>query len=146
MPSFSLTSLLIVFTAVVLWFSTFAGYPGADDVRALILLSILITSGVAAFSFSARRRAFWIGFFGTMLMTVTRGTFNALGARFQWAMQVSRDLGQLLPVEQINQGRAVMAVHATIIWGLMIAVAIVIGILCVKVYDCSRTVENSKRN
>ena len=142
MPRFSLTSFLIGATAVALWLSTFVGYKGADEVRAFILLSIVMTSGMAAVSYTARRRAFWLGFFGTMLLATTRGTFTTFGASFQWVSRLAQDWGQFITIEPINRGRHVIAVHATIIWAITIAMAVVIGLLCVKVYDASRRVES----
>jgi hypothetical protein len=62
-PRFGINSLLIVFTVVGLWLSTLSAYTGSNDVQAFIWTAIILTSGVAALSHTARRRAFWIGFF-----------------------------------------------------------------------------------
>jgi hypothetical protein len=139
-----LTSLLIGISGVALWLSTLTGYRGSEEVSAFILLTILMTSGVAAISYTARQRAFWPGFFGTFLTATIRGTFTTLGAGFQWAQQLSSDWAEFIPIEPIGRGRHVMAVHATIIWAVMIAVATAIGLLCVRVYDASRNVENQQ--
>jgi hypothetical protein len=67
MPRFSIKSLLVAIAVSALWLSTFVGYSSASNVRAFIMLGILVASGVAAISYVGRRRAFWAGFFITVL-------------------------------------------------------------------------------
>jgi len=62
MPRFGIKSLLLVIGVAALWLSTLAGYTGAEDVQAFILLAILVLSGIAAMSHTGRRGAFWAGF------------------------------------------------------------------------------------
>src|SRR6476619_5549701 len=66
---FSIRSLLILIAVVALWLSTIAFYEGAHGVRALLILSVLVASGVAVTKYDGRRRAFWVGFFLTVLTT-----------------------------------------------------------------------------
>lgn len=65
---YRLCTLLILLAVVGLWLSTIAGYESANHVRALLILSVLVASGVAVTKYDGRRRAFWVGFFLTVLM------------------------------------------------------------------------------
>ena len=62
MPRFGLKTILIVFTVVALWLSTFTGYAAASDVRRSLVILTLAASIMAAFWNSGRRQAFWLGF------------------------------------------------------------------------------------
>src|SRR5436309_1251502 len=75
---FSIRSLLMLIAVVALWLSTIAGYESANHVRALLILSVLVASGVAVTKYDGRRRAFWVGFFLTILTTgvVVRSHFG----------------------------------------------------------------------
>jgi hypothetical protein len=67
-PRFGFKSLLIGVATAAIWLSTFTGYSGAGDVRSFIMLGILVASGTAAINYDGRRRAFWMGFFITVLI------------------------------------------------------------------------------
>jgi hypothetical protein len=67
MPRFQIKTLLIAFAIVALWLSSFSGFAAADDVRRSLLLAVLAVAGYAAAYCRGRRRAFWAGFFFTML-------------------------------------------------------------------------------
>jgi hypothetical protein len=67
-PRFGIKSLLFTVAMAALWLSTFTGYYGAGDVRSFIMLCILVAAGVAAINYDGRRRAFWAGFFITVLV------------------------------------------------------------------------------
>jgi len=79
---FRLRTLMIVLAAVGLWLSTIAGYESAQEVRALLMLSVLVGSAVAAISYGGHRRAFWVGFFLTVLPTVLSGKSAFVGTAF----------------------------------------------------------------
>jgi hypothetical protein len=146
MPRFGMKSLLIVFAAVALWFSTFAGYTGGDDVRAFIMLAILITSGVAALSSTARRRAFWAGFFGTMLAVATKLFFIAFVATFRWMREFSMEWAVGIK-EPMERGEFAKSINATIFLSLTLLMATVIGLLCVHVYDaCKKQTSDVDQN
>ena len=130
--------MLIVFSVVGLWLSTLAGYRGADDVRAFIMLAFLITSGVAALSHTARRRAFWLGFFGTMLALAMKGFLTNYGANFQWSQRLSSDWAQRLNGNPVGRGQLVMSINMTIIFTVTLVAAVLIGLLCVYVHDQAR--------
>jgi hypothetical protein len=68
MPRFGIKALLVAFTVVAVWLSTFSNYRMAEDVRRSILLMILLASGSAVLWGRGRARAFWIGFFAAMLL------------------------------------------------------------------------------
>jgi hypothetical protein len=65
---YRLRTLMILMAAVGLWLSTIAGYESANHVRAVLILSVLVASGVAVTKYDGRCRAFWVGFFLTVLM------------------------------------------------------------------------------
>jgi hypothetical protein len=69
MPRFALKGMLIGCAVVALWFSTFAGYPGSDDVRAIIVMLTVVAAGVNAFCSRGRQRCFWLAFFFVLLVT-----------------------------------------------------------------------------
>ena len=70
--------------AVALWLSTIAGYESAQDVRSLLLLSVLIASAAAAISHDGPRRAFWVGFFLTVLPLALGSGSPFLGTAFSF--------------------------------------------------------------
>ena len=142
MPRFSLKTLLIVFAIVALWLSTFSEYPGSEDVRAFIMLACIIASGVAAYGCTTRRRAFWLGFFGAMLMLGTRVPISNFGAKFQWAIDLSRNLPLYFGVNPGGRGRLVLGINTTVYFVVMLIVATVVGLLCVYVYDQCRKLED----
>ncbi len=148
MPRFGIKFMLMLIGVVALWLSTFAGYAAADDVRAFIMLAILVTSGIAAMSHTARRRAFWAGFFGTMLALDTKMFFSAFHATFRWMRQFSMDWSpRLANPDWADQGEMAKSINATIFLALSLAMATVIGLLSVYVYDqCRRTEEPQHRN
>jgi hypothetical protein len=63
MPGFGIKSLLLAVALVALWLSTLYGYTGSNDIQALIWTAIVVMSGVAAFCYTGRQRAFLGGFF-----------------------------------------------------------------------------------
>jgi hypothetical protein len=68
MLQFTLKSMLAAVAVVALWLSSFSEYPLTSDVRKSMLLFIFLASGFAAIYNHGRRRAFWAGFFATMLL------------------------------------------------------------------------------
>lgn len=68
MPRFGTKTLLIGFALAAVWFSTFGGYTGAQDVRRSMLLLVLVAAAFAAVYGRGRRRAFWAGFAAVMLV------------------------------------------------------------------------------
>jgi hypothetical protein len=144
MPRFGTKSLLICFAVVGLWLSTFSAYTGSNDVQAFIWTAIIVTSGIAALSHTGRRRAFWIGFFGTMLLNSSGTIFNRTGANLQWTHKLSRTLAEQLQVDQLRSGRLVLNINSTLILIVLLAAAMLIGLLCVYVYDQSRKTEISR--
>jgi hypothetical protein len=68
MVRFSTKALLFAFVLVAAWFSTFAGYRGSMDVRASVLLVVLLTAGFAALYSRGKERAFVTGFFVVLLV------------------------------------------------------------------------------
>jgi hypothetical protein len=65
---FSVKSLLFAFVLVAAWFSTFAGYRGSMDVRASVMLVVLLTAGFAALYSCGKDRAFLAGVFVVVLL------------------------------------------------------------------------------
>jgi hypothetical protein len=65
---FSVKTLLFAFVLVAAWFSTFAGYRGSMDVRASVLLVVLLTAGFAALYSRGKQRAFLAGFFVVLFL------------------------------------------------------------------------------
>lgn len=72
-PRFGIKSLPSGVAIVALWLSTITGYGGANEVRAFIILSMLVSSGVAAIHYDGRRQAFLVGFFITVFTVGTNG-------------------------------------------------------------------------
>jgi len=134
-PRFSFTTLIIVFTIVALWLSTLTGYPGSDDLRAFIALSFVIVPGVAAMGSTGRRRAFWVGFFGTMLALSVKGVLMSFGASFRWAPEASRNIAMLFIVPPGKQGELTMGINTTIIFVVALIAATAMGVFCAYVYD-----------
>jgi hypothetical protein len=130
--------LLIVFAFAALWVSTFTRYRGADDIRAFILATILITSGIAAFSYTGRRRAFWAGFFGTMLVMATRATSSIFVGSFQWAQQLARELTESIATTPRGMANLQQGIFLSIYLIETLTMAALIGLLSVYVYDQSK--------
>ncbi len=138
MPRFGLKSLLIGVTLVALWCSTFSGYTGAEDVRAFVMTAALVASGVAAYSYRARWRAFWLGFFGTMLVTGGRQFSTLYGLRFGWSTRFARDVADFLSDGPPLRGDVIIGIHLTAVFVAMLIAATLIGLVCVHVYDQAR--------
>ena len=134
MPRFGLKSLLIVFALVAVWCSTLRDFAGAQDVRAFVMIAIFVASGVAAYAYEGRWRAFWMGVFGTQFVMGSRQFFTLFGARFDWALRLIRDWAND-PMQPRARGTYILGVHMTLIYGATLIVAALIGLLCVYVYD-----------
>jgi hypothetical protein len=68
MFQFTLKSMLAAVAVVALWLSSFSEHALTSGVRKSMLLFIFLASGFAANYNQGRRRAFWAGFFATMLL------------------------------------------------------------------------------
>lgn len=84
MPRFSLKSMAIVFVGASLWLSTAAGYAAASDVRRSILFLVLVASGCAAIYLRGKQRAFWAGFFASMLICGQETSLSRYTPNFSW--------------------------------------------------------------
>jgi hypothetical protein len=131
MARFRIRTLLILFAVVALWFSTIAGYESAYDVQALLMLSVLVASGIAATKYEGRRRAFWVGFFLTVL---TKGLVGRSPFGLPWAERLLNEYGlyQNLPNGFLNHTFTFL--KATIHAVVLLLIATVMGFLGVIVY------------
>jgi hypothetical protein len=137
---FSLRSLLMLIAVVALWLSTIAFHEGSGDVRALLMLSVLVASGVAVTKYDGRRRAFWVGFFLTVL-TMGLGK-SPLG--LPWVQRLLNEYGMFQNV--MNPGGGFMGqlnptyffAIATIHAAAVLLIATVMGLLGVLVYGGDR--------
>ena len=136
MLRFKLRTLMILLAAVGLWLSTIAGYESADDVQALILLSVLVASAVAAIIYEGQRRAFCVGFFLTILTTVLgrRSAFLDTALALPWAQRLldAYHIYQNLPNNHLNPRYFFFASTIHVVVLLLIATAM--GFLGVLVY------------
>jgi hypothetical protein len=129
---FSIRSLLILIAVVALWLSTIAFYEGANDVRAFVMLSVLVASGVAVTKYDGRRRAFWVGFFLTVLTT---GFIGKSPFGLPWPAERLLNeyrIFQNLPNGHLNPTYffAISTIHAA----MVLLIATVMGLLGVLVY------------
>ena len=131
MARFRIGTLLIVFAVVALWFSTITGYESAYDVRTLLMLSVLVASGVAATKYDGHRRAFWIGFFLTVLTTGLDGR-SPFG--LPWAERLLYAYGMYQNLPNGYPNHAYMFSNATIHAVVLLLIATVMGFLGVLVY------------
>src|SRR3954447_15729665 len=122
---FGLKSLLITVTVVSLWLSTLTAYTGSNDVQAFIWAAIVISSGAAAVCYKERRRAFWGGFFATMLLMSTRSLVTMPTPGFTWAQQLSRTITEYVGPAQLRSGRTVLNINSTLILMTILVVAAV---------------------
>ena len=131
MVRFSMRSLLMFIAAVALWLSTIAGYESANDVRALLMLSVLVASGVAVTRYDGRRRAFWVGFFLTVLTT---GLDSKSPFGLPWAERLLNEYGmrQNLPNGYLNH--TYFFLISTIHNAVLLLIATVMGFLGVLVF------------
>jgi hypothetical protein len=131
MARFSIRTLLMLVAVVALWLSTIAGYESAHDVRALLMLSVLVASAVAVMKYDGRRRAFWVGFFLTLLTTGLDGK-SLFG--LPWAQRLLNEYGmyQNLPNGYLNHTYFFLmsTIHAVV----LLLIATVMGFLGVLVY------------
>lgn len=138
LPRFGIKALLIVSTAIALWLSTFAGYRGAEDVRASIMLAVTIAAGAAAFYSDGAKRAFWGGVFAALLVMGTRATFTGLTPRMQWVTQVAMDWSAYLSSNPSQRKHYMEHVMATVGYSTRLVVAALIGLVCTFVYRQSQ--------
>jgi hypothetical protein len=135
---FGIRTLLIAVTVVALWLSTLTGFTGSNDVQAFIWIAIVVLSGAAAICYKERRRAFWGGFFATMLLVSSRSVAIVPTPGFMWAQQLSRTLSEYLNPPQLRSGRTVLNINSTLILVTMLAVAALMGVMCVYIYNQSK--------
>ena len=138
MLRFGTRSLLFGFLLVSLWASTFALYPGARDIRAIILLLILAMSGFRAAYSRGKRQAFWAGFFGVMLIFGS-DYFRAYSPRFDWAQNVSIPLAQSAARRPRDVNELRLAFQLTIYVTLMLTIATLVGFLGAYIHNQSRS-------
>ena len=132
---FSIRSLLILIAVVALWLSTIAGYESANDVRALLMLSVLVASGVAVTKYDGHRRAFWVGFFLTVL-TMGLVAKNQFGLPWPERLLNGYGLRQNLPTGFLNH--TYIFARSTIHAGVLLLIATVMGFLGVLVFGGNR--------
>jgi hypothetical protein len=135
MPQFQLATALIITTIAALWLSTLTGYSGGEDVRAFIMIGCLITSGVAALSCHAHRRAFWIGFFGALFMALQKGMVITTSPAFDWTREWAASIAQLVRGSALIDGKLIGSIKVTLSFGLILVAATAIGLICVYIYD-----------
>ena len=135
---FGIKSLLITVTVVYLWLSTLTAYSGSNDVQAFIWIAIVVSSGAAAMCYKERRRAFWGGFFATMVLVSTRSVVTVPTPGFTWAQQLSRTFAEYLNPAQLRSGRTVLNINSTLILVTILVVAALMGLMCVHIYDQSK--------
>jgi hypothetical protein len=132
MPRFSLKVLLIIFAITAIWFSTFADYSAAHDVRHSIKFFVIIAAGLLAFTLRGRRQMFWLGFAAAFLMSESR--FMDIEPPFTWVFLFlpgnSEDADPLF-----GEGRYSEAAYESVrFFGTLIA-SVVAGLLGVFIYD-----------
>lgn len=125
MPRFGLRALLIVSALAAFWLATFRiPVPYFEDtgheIRKAFLLAILIASGAAAVCFTGRRRAFWAGFFVTMLILgVNQNFLGQYRPQVQWiAGRLTRSFGlegNLYAFVYGNMWPALILIHSAIV-------------------------------
>jgi hypothetical protein len=132
---YRLRTLMIVMALIALWLSTIAGYESANHVRALLMMSVLVASGIAVTKYDGRRRAFWVGFFLTVLM----GLVGKYQFGLPWAERLLNGYGmrQNLPNGYLNQTYAFCM--STINNVVLLLIATVMGFLGVLVYGDNRS-------
>ena len=125
----------MLFAVVALWLSTITGYESAHDVRALLMLSVLVASGVLAAKYGGPRRAFWVAFFLTVLTTGVGGE-SSFG--LPWAPRLLNEYGmfQILPNGHLNH--TYMFLISTIHVVVLLLIATVMGCLGVLVFGGDR--------
>ena len=143
LPRFGTKSLLIAITVTALWLSTLTGFTGSNDVQAFIWTAIVIASGVAAATLKGKRRAFWAGFCGTMLLTSMRTVFSVYGAKLSWTNEASRKLAIAWHDGTPVRGQVVLNINATLIFLTLLASALAIGFLAALVFDHCRDSKDS---
>lgn len=138
MTQFRLTTLFVVMTLVALWCSTFREYTGAADVRAFVMTAVLVASGVAAYSYRGRWRAFWLGFFGTLLVSGEKQYFTFYGLRFGWSIGFANRVADFLSDGPPLRGDAIMGIRMTAVFAALLIAAALIGWLCALIYGHAR--------
>jgi hypothetical protein len=119
----------MLIAVVALWLSTIAGYESANDVRALLMLSVLVASGVAVTKYDGRRRAFWVGFFLTVLTTGLKSPFG-----LPWAERLLNEYGMRQNLFNGNLNHTYLFARSTIHAAVLLLIATVMGFLGVLVF------------
>jgi hypothetical protein len=134
---FRLRTLLILMVVAGLWLSTITGYESAHDVRALLVLSVVVASAVAAIRHDGPRRAFWAGFFLAVLPMAlgVRSSFLDTAFALSWAKPLldANRIYQNLPNDAVNP--AYFFWMSTIRTVVRLLIATMMGILGVLVYQ-----------
>jgi hypothetical protein len=131
---FQLKSLLWAITIAAIWLSTLAGYTGSEDVQSFIWMAIVIMSGVAAAGAGGARRAFWVGFFSSMLFTSMRETTSIYQLKFHWTVGLASKIGEWCLGDGGASGQQIMRINTTIVFLTLLIFAMVIGRLSMAVH------------
>jgi hypothetical protein len=134
MPRYRFKTLLIGMAVVAIWLATFSGFTGAEDVRAFIVVAILVTSGVAALSSVGRQRAFWGGFVATYFILTAR-VLSTLAPNFRWILTFTREWGMGYSNSTLERSPFISAANATIAVLLILVASALLGLMSVYVYD-----------
>jgi hypothetical protein len=137
-PRFRIRTLMIAFAVVSFWLATF-GLPDqsrtGEQLRLSMIMAVCIASGFAAIYFRAKRRAFWVAFFVTLLL---------LYGQFQFRSQFLPSVYWIAAswAEQLNQGRSkndsVTLITKDSIWiALLLGFSAIVGFIVAEIYDRS---------
>jgi hypothetical protein len=135
MPRFGLKSALLGVATVAVWLATLQGYTWGRDVRACILLTIAAASFVAAIHFKGRRKAFWVGFSISIILTQLPLPPH-YELNYLWLTRLFERMDMSAHPTNFIYMSFLDTVHAFVTFGI----AIVVGFIGTQIYDQSNAI------
>ena len=137
MPRFGIKSLLVGVAVLALWFASLRNFGRSYEIITAISFVIALASATAAIYNRGRRRAFWAGFFATMLIvgpplwpTSLQLVPNLTFAARTWADAIAQATGSTWA----SSNAAFYSLRAV----LLITLATAAGLSAVYMYDQSK--------
>ena len=141
MPRFGIKTLLLAVAFAAIWLSSYSGYKGDYEVRRSMLLIVFLATGCAAVCYHGARRAFWAGFFLTMLILRCEPVRQPL---VEYAPKAS-ELAEVLTLFFVPDASTVQdAVYETLTWAFVFALSAIVGFVFARIYGNSQKYKGSQ--
>jgi hypothetical protein len=140
MPRFGTKSLLIVVALLALWLSTVNRHAVGSDIRNSIMLAIAVTSLLGVIYYGGQRRAFWTGFFITVLAVSVRA--SPFYPKLYWINNLMSAYGQDRDLPRGATNYVYVFYDETFRAFVTLLLATLMGYIGTRIYEHSHQTEN----